>query len=141
MNKKERKEFMKKSMQRHKVWHKFCRWGEKEFGKNWQDELSGYEAMEKIEAYAKKNKEISIAYCDDELFASSLIVVVPHKEMGNTVMFVPQLTNSKNNFFLYPNHQKSLIKALNDNTHIDPIMKKYLDSQTAAKAVTPKRKN
>ena len=86
---------------------------------NWEKPtvLSGYEVMEKIESYAKENPEISIAHCDDDLFASSILVIIPHKDMGNTVLFVPQLTTITNKFFLYPNHQASLIKALNDNTH------------------------
>lgn len=106
--------------EKHSVWHKFVEFLEKEYGEGWETNLHGHEAIEKIEKYASENPEICIAYCDDNHFASSILVVVPHKDMGNTVIFVPQLTTVTNNFFLYPNHQKSLLEALNKNTHKHP---------------------
>lgn len=123
MNKKELKALVRSTGIKHSVYHKFCRWAEKQFGKEWEDPkvFSGHEVMEKVEAYAKKNPQISIAHCDDDMFSGSLLVVIPHQEMGNTVLFIPQLTYRTNRFFLYPNHQKSLIKALTENTHMDLI--------------------
>lgn len=117
MNKKEMAEFSEKSKEIHAVWHKFSAWLEDEFGKDWRSELVGYDAMLKIEAYVKTNPEISLSYCDDEMFAGSMLVIVPHKGMGNTVIYVPQLTTITNQFFLYPNHQALLIEALNKNNH------------------------
>lgn len=101
----------------HAVWHKFCSFLEEKLGKDWEKKLVGHEVMEMIEEYAVTNPEISLARCDDTMFAGSMLVVVPHKGMGNTVLYVPQLTMVTNQFFLYPSHQQSLIEALNKNKH------------------------
>lgn len=123
----------------HRTWHKFSNWMVKTFGKDlhgeWEfmqiagkklrhrsfDELElsrrlvGYKAMQKIERYAKRHcPEIRILNCDDSVYASSMIILVPHPRHGITMMFVPQCTTIQNQFFLYESHYKQLLKALKE---------------------------
>lgn len=127
----------------HKVWHKFSGWLSKTFGadliedkvlevpmkngktkkikyKNFNEwELSkrlvGYEVMEKMEKYVAKHcKEIKVVRCDDSVYAGSSIFLIPHPEHGITMLFVPQCTSIQNQFFLYGNHYKGLMKALKE---------------------------
>lgn len=127
MDKKEVKKMMQDINEKHLVWHKFCEWAEHEFGAEWENNMHGHEVIEKVEEYAKTHPAISIAHCDDDLFASSILVIVPHKDMGNTVLFIPQLTTRTNRFFIYPNHQRSLMKALDENIHIDSPTKMLME--------------
>jgi hypothetical protein len=126
---------MKRALAVHKVWHKFSKWVEKTFGKDlvqnkemivnkkkikykdineWElsKKLTGYEAMKKIERYVKYNPEIKITYCDDDLYSSSFILLIPHINHGISVVFVPQGTGIQNRFFLYHNHWEYFIKEL-----------------------------
>lgn len=121
MNKRQIAAHMKRAEKMHRAWHKFSKF----LNDNWNGDLAGYEVMQLIEGYAKENKDIKIAYCDDDHFCSAMLVIIPHKNMGNTVMFIPQCTTTTNTFFLYPNHQKMLIEKLNEVTHEGP-MEKYL---------------
>jgi hypothetical protein len=128
----------------HKIWHKFSRWMIKTFGKDlhgeWQylevtnsngkkskmkyrsfndlelsKRLVGYEAMCKVEKFIKRCcPEIKIIRCDDSLYASSDILLIPHPNHGITVIFIPQCTNIQNQFFLYKNHHKELVKVLRE---------------------------
>lgn len=127
----------------HKVWHKFSGWLSKTFGSDLvQDnvmefklkngkpkkikykefneaELSrrlvGYEVLEKMEKYVARHcKEIRVVRCDDSLYAGSSIFLIPHPKHGITMLFVPQCTTIQNQFFLYDNHYKDLMKALKD---------------------------
>lgn len=116
MNEQEREAFIEKVNEKHQVWHSFSRWAKETFGENWEspEVLSGYEVMQKIEEYVKNNSNsgIQLSYCDDTMFSGSMIVLVPHKEMGTTVLYIPQLTHTTNQFFLYPSHQKMLVESL-----------------------------
>lgn len=112
MNKKEVKSVFKRMGKIHAIAWKFEKFLQKNWGENYWNELHGHEVMEKIEKYVKKNPAIKIAHCDDDLFASSILVIVPHFKMGHTVYYIPQLTTRKDHFFLYPNHRKSLLEAL-----------------------------
>ena len=137
-------EGIKKSVgEAHKVWHKFSGWLSKTFGadlvedkvlevsmKNgktkkikykdfneWElsKRLVGYEVLEKMEKYVAKHcKEIKVVRCDDSVYAGSSIFLIPHPNHGITVLFVPQCTSIQNQFFLYDNHYKSLMKALKE---------------------------
>lgn len=132
----------------HKVWHKFSNWLVKTYGKdlhgdwNMMDfkdangkqkkvkyrsfndfELSkllvGYEVMCKVEKYINKFcPEIKIIRCDDSIYASSDILLIPHPEHGITVMFIPQCTSIQNQFFLYGNHYKMLMKELKAMSYV-----------------------
>lgn len=127
----------------HKVWHKFYKWLQKTFGNDLYSEwrvmvfknpktnrnkkikyrnydevelsrrLIGYEVMERIEKYIKRNApEIKICWCDDTIFASSMILLIPHSNHGITMMFIPQLGIVQNQLFLYDNHCQMLTNEL-----------------------------
>lgn len=125
----------------HRVWHKFSNWLANTYGKDlysdWiyldpekkfskyrykdfnEYELSkrlvGYEVINRVERYVKRYcPKIKIVNCDDELHASSIILLIPHPKFGVTVMFIPQCTGIQNQFFLYPQHLDSLVSALNE---------------------------
>jgi hypothetical protein len=96
----------------HAIWHDFCeKFGEGTMGDNFYN-LCGHEKMEEIEEWAKKHPEVIITRCDDNHHDTSYLVIIPHPTHGISIVFVPQATYSKDYFFLYPNHQKALIKAL-----------------------------
>lgn len=76
--------------------------------------IIGYDKQVEIERYIKRYcKEIEIIRCDDSVYASSVILLVPHPKHGITVLFIPQCTRVQNQFFLYPEHTLKLLKALN----------------------------
>ena len=125
----------------HQIWHKFSNWMVKTFGKDLHGEwefmegigangkkfkikhrsfndlelsrrLTGYEAMCKVEKFVKRCcPEIKIIRCDDSIYAGSDILLIPHPNHGITVIFIPQCTTVQNQFFLYKNHHKELVKA------------------------------
>lgn len=78
----------------------------------------GYDLMERVKKWAKKHrKHVEIVHCDDDLFASSDLVIIQNKwrkeYFGTTVIYIPQCTTELPiKFFLYPHHQRNLIKAL-----------------------------
>jgi hypothetical protein len=128
----------------HQVWHKFSNWMVKTFGKDlcgeWEfvegicangkkfkfkhrsfndlelsRRLTGYEAMCKVEKFVKRYcPEIKIIRCDDSVYAGSDILLIPHPNHGITVIFIPQCTTVQNQFFIYKNHHKELVKALKE---------------------------
>jgi len=128
----------------HQIWHKFSNWMVKTFGKDLHGEwefmegigangkkfkikhrsfndlelsrrLTGYEAMCKVEKFVKRCcPEIKIIRCDDSIYAGSDILLIPHPNHGITVIFIPQCTTVQNQFFLYKNHHKELVKALKE---------------------------
>lgn len=103
-------------MDANKIWSQFY----KHFGKIYRDEngnfssekMVGYDAMINVEKYAKSHKEIKIIHCDDSVFASSMIVLIPHPKMGISFIFIPQCTSVKGELFLYPNSIASLADTL-----------------------------
>jgi len=126
------------SSKMHKVWHDF----EKHFFKREKREWAfgdktfkghsytgwkwlGFELMQKIDKYVKKHPEIEIASCDDDYHMNSYLVLIPHrfpnncqahkkskKYWGTTVIFVCQGTRLPTQFFLYLEHEKSLLAGL-----------------------------
>ena len=137
----------KSAREAHKVWHKFSGWLAKTFGadliedkvlevqmkngktkkikyKNFNEwELSkrlvGYEVLEKMEKYVARHcKEIKVVRCDDSVYAGSSIFLIPHPNHGITILFVPQCTSIQNQFFLYDNHYKDLMKALKEMSSV-----------------------
>lgn len=132
----------------HRIWHKFSGWLTKTYGKdlygdwvrnkiktpegkkitfkyrNFDDyklsqRLCGYEVMERIEKYVKRCcPEIKIVYCDDEVYATSIILLIPHPKHGITMMYIPQLTGIQNRWFLYGNHYKMLMTALEEMKYV-----------------------
>lgn len=101
----------------HGTYHKFHAWLVKTFSKGVPDHLqrhlAGYEVMETVEKWIKRNApEIKICWCDDDHHASSMLLLIPHPDLGITVMFIPQLTSVQNQFFLYGNHYQKLMEEL-----------------------------
>lgn len=140
--KKSLEEMFTHAKETHRIWHKFDKWLTKTYGKDLYGEwvrnkikspdgktitlkyrsfndlefskrICGYEVIERIERYVKTHcKEIKIVYCDDEVYASSIILLIPHPSHGISVMFIPQCTTIQNRFFLYGNHFKMLTEEL-----------------------------
>ena len=131
----------------HRVWHKFNKWLRKSFGNDlygepiknkfkidgktktiktypfnemeFQKRLCGYEVIERIEKYVKKQcPEIKIVNCDDNVHAGSILLLIPHPNHGITIMFIPQCTYTQNIFFLYDNHHKMLNEELNKMKYV-----------------------
>jgi hypothetical protein len=102
----------------HGIYHAFCdymkQWYHDSDGNFDSHELIGYEAAERVEEYAKDHPEIQIAYCDDDVFSSSIIAFIPHPDMGVSIIFIPQCCSTLNQFFLYPNHLEYLLEKLNE---------------------------
>jgi len=103
---------MKESKRIHKVWHLFEKWLINNYGEKYHEKLIGYEVQLNVEKYIKTHPEIKISYCDDHHFSSSIMVLVPHFDMGTTIIFIPQNTTINNMFFLYPNHHQRLLENL-----------------------------
>lgn len=74
----------------------------------------GYEAIQKIEKYVKRNKDIKIVKSSDSVFSSSIIVLIPHPTFGITMMFIPQNSLMQNQMFLYPKEYANLINTLTE---------------------------
>ena len=75
--------------------------------------ICGHEVIERIKRYVATHcTEINLVYCDDAYSSGSILLLIPHPAHGITVMFVPQATTIQNQFFLYNNHYKELIKVL-----------------------------
>lgn len=131
----------------HRIWKKFSGWLVKTYGKDlhggWikhkikvdgkqkilkhrsfndlelNRRLCGYDVMERIEKYIKRCcHEIKIVYCDDVMYATSMILLIPHPKHGITIMFIPQLTEIQNQCFLYGNHYKKLLSALEEMKYV-----------------------
>ena len=87
-------------------------------GENYNSYLFRYKAICKIEEYAKNNPEIKVVHCDDDVFASSIIVLIPHPTRGITVKFIPQCTELQNTFFLYDRSYEKFIETLNEMKYV-----------------------
>lgn len=119
----------------HREWYKFCdhmkKWYWSEYsevkivknefietGKMLRDfdssKMVGYEAMERVENYANKNKTVRLVRCDDSTHATAYLILVPHPEMGITVIFIPQCTTKQSEFFLYPSNINNLVTAISE---------------------------
>jgi len=133
------KEDIKKIRPTHEIWHRFSNWITKTYGDDlhgkWEymevgkkkikyrsfDDLElnrrlvGYDVMERMERYAKRYcPEIKAIRCDDGVFASSTLFLIPHPRMGISVIFIPQCTGIQNQFFLYESHYENLLEALKE---------------------------
>lgn len=109
----------------HGTWYSFCeKFGSGVLGDSF-DELAGGDVMDEVEEWAKKFPDVKITRCDDNHHAGSLLVLIPHPKHGVTVLFIPQLTNEKHYFFLYPSQQKALIEALESIKIVDPYDEMY----------------
>lgn len=83
---------------------------------NWK--YTGWELMKRVEKWAPKHPTVKVTSCDDDLFASSIIVLIPHctayKYFGTTMISIPQLSGDPCIMFLYPEHVRGLQSTLGD---------------------------
>lgn len=97
----------------HKVWHQFSNWLEISYGSDYSNKLYGYDVITKVENYINRYcKQIKIIYCDDAVYASSIILLIPHPTHGITMIFIPQCSGNQNQLFLYGNHYDRLMEEL-----------------------------
>ena len=88
----------------------------------------GWDAMQAAEAFQEKNKDkVLSSHCDDSSFMGSDFYFVVHatdkKWMGVSGYYIPQNADcGVPQFFLYPGHVDSMIKAL---TKIKEMQDKY----------------
>ena len=66
--------------------------------------MIGSEAIKRIEKYVLKHPNIRIVNVDDDVYAGSIVLLIPHPEHGISLIFVPQCTEIQNRFFMYPSH-------------------------------------
>jgi hypothetical protein len=74
--------------------------------------MVGYAAMQKVRYYEKTYGGIKTTFVDDDMFMGSMLVLIPHKGMGITCIYIPQCVTPQNTFFLYPEHVNDLTKML-----------------------------
>lgn len=120
----------------HKTWHEFCDYMSKWYYEYYyplrydkksnkcvkskrrlkafsSKNMQGYKTMVRVERYVEKHPEIQIVKCDDSVFSSSMIVLVPHPTMGISFIYIPQNnTYIQGELFLYPDHSEELIEKL-----------------------------
>ena len=81
--------------------------------------LVGYDVMVRVRNYINKYlPEVKIVSCDDDSYAGSMILLIPHPRHGITIIYIPQLSRSQNQFFLYQEHYKQLMKALRELNYV-----------------------
>jgi hypothetical protein len=109
----------KSRLEVHKISHDF----QKKFKKHDEStgrcgfKWKGWQLMEKVRKWAKKYPSVMIVRCDDDYFAGSDLVLIPHENdysyMGTSVNYIPQCTGEEAiTFFLYPHHRHGLAGAL-----------------------------
>lgn len=87
--------------------------------------LVGYEVLTKVKRYVERYlPEIKIVHVDDAVYAGSDLLLIPHPEMGITLLYIPQCTTVQNQLFLYENHYKELIQALKELKYVYKETKK-----------------
>jgi hypothetical protein len=81
----------------------------------------GFPLMQQVEQWARRHSEVQIIRCDDALYSSSFIVLIPHQSRdmhhGVSMVSIPQngpngLPPAPTVMFLYPRAQKELIAGL-----------------------------
>lgn len=112
----------------HRIWNKFYDWALLTFGSDIKDTTNtydlysrfvGYEVIEKVEIFVRDEcPEIKIIWCDDEIFSSSIILLIPHPKMGISMIFIPQNTMTQNVMFFYENHMEQMINAINELKYV-----------------------
>ena len=106
----------------HRVYHRFCRIFGDGLTIPWK--YKGYEMMKRVQRWAKYYPDdVQILRCDDNHYCGSDLILIKHKSKGSadkppqyhgiTVVYIPQCSGEDPvEFFLYPDHQIELEKAL-----------------------------
>lgn len=96
----------------HKYWHAFCDFlDQNEIDKH---NLDYGKDMDLIDSYSETHPEIKLVRVDDSHFCGSDLILIPHPDMGITVLFNPQCSRDNNEFFMYPGHIDHLISVLQE---------------------------
>lgn len=81
------------------------------------EKVVGYIALGRMDRFCRENPDMRRVDCDDSFHTSSTLYMVPHKSeeeyWGTSILYIPQ-NGDKNNFFLYPEHLKNLLKVLTE---------------------------
>ena len=109
-------------MSTHTTYHAFCEhfkewyFSRRDNGKRVFDstKMVGSEAIGRVKDYSITHPQIKIVSVDDYVFSGSIIILIPHVDMGITAIFVPQCTTVNNQFFLYPLMAEKLIDGINE---------------------------
>ena len=113
---KEFRKIMREAKPIHGIWYKFCkhfsRWYHDEDGNFSSLEMNGYEAVKRVIRYAKKNPEIRILRCDDDIFCGARIVLIPHPTMGITAIIITQATSHRGELFFYPHDMDMIVDEI-----------------------------
>jgi hypothetical protein len=102
----------------HGLWHEF----KEKFliitkeSDDYKFRLAGYKLMKGVDQWARKHSEVKIVLCDDKVYATSYMVLVPHctktKWHGITCVSIPQLAGDPSIMFWYPRNTELLVKAI-----------------------------
>jgi hypothetical protein len=129
LNKKE-KEDIRKQDKEHKEFNRLSSLFHKAFKRNSKKEgklnksgvdsswkWSGYELIDKIEHFSKKNPEIVLSWCDDSFFSNSLIVLIPHRNKNQYLrtefVIIPQCSGDEPlTIYLSPKRMSHLIEEM-----------------------------
>jgi hypothetical protein len=84
-----------------------------------KEKFSGWPLIQAIEKWAKKHPTVKILRCDDTMFMSSILVMIPHETedhyMGHTMVYVPQDAHVRlSECFLYPSDTNELFNVLSE---------------------------
>ncbi len=97
----------------HKLWFDFCK---RFMGDHGTFLYVGHDLSNRIERWAKKHLEVIVLGCDDNVYASSRVFLIPHKIEGyfhgTTWVVVPQLEGQPTVFFTYKEHVEGFLTAI-----------------------------
>lgn len=92
----------------HALWHS---------APEYEKGMGGYVYGEILQDWAAKHREVKVFGFDDTMFMGSVGFIIPssskYEHMGLNVVLCPQAGDVME-FFLYPNHQNSLLEALTE---------------------------
>jgi hypothetical protein len=113
----------------HALWFRFCKRFRLDKGQGpWA--YNGYDFMRRVRALEGRKawRGLHVLSCDDSYYSSSVLVLIEHEGRthyhGISVVVIPQCSGQPPcEFFLYEEHAKGVVKAL------QPLLKKYKKSK------------
>ena len=110
-----------------------------------EKDMGAYDYGFLLEEWAADKPQVKIFYFDDEMFMSSVGFIIPsmskYEHMGVNVILCPQCAKNSTNFFCYPSHLSSLLKAFGaaetellsvpDTDNISPLFLRKQEIRTA----------
>lgn len=114
MTKEEMEEMLEDTEALHKTWYELNTFLE-DHDRN-MDNLGGWDDIQLMHEFCKDHSDVIQVHVDDAHHCNSYLFLVPHMRtdhyMGATVIVVPQCCSTNNQFFLYPNDNRGLMKGL-----------------------------